>query len=465
MFCGIGGKDRQCLVEGESEESVPIMRDSGDIVEVKDGHMWYVGRSDNQIKRFGHRINLDYVEKTVRECMDVTSCALVLQPVSTSGGALLHLCVVPNLPTERSSDDMQRYRTALCKQIRDILPRPSQPDQVHLVCKFPMTDHGKIDKREVLRIVMDRNSHCNNTVSVNVALSQMWQNSIGQNLSENTIDKESLRQSKGLLHMSGNNLLPHIPSVKSSDMFMLQGGDSLQAVYLAEQIEKWIDKHCDHPRDLSMMFEIITNEPFSSLVSYVEGILKNCTSPAPRSVTVDQRTNANSRRPLNTDLEPIAKMSKSDDNPTNIDRNMPFFQKTVSVNENRTCACFLRRGSEKFVCSLCENNPACLISSHITLSISLTKEMPLQWTVYMEKCIDASPLIVPSCLTRKGLVLVGSHSYLFMAVSLSDGAILWRTRLGGRIESSACLSYCGKVVAVGKLGSLCIIDFKDIHSH
>ena len=419
------------------------MRDSGDIVQIKNGHMWYLGRSDNQIKRFGHRINLDYIEKTVCECTDVTSCTVVSQPVSTGGGALLHLCAVPNVSTERTTDDMRRYKAGLCEQIKDILPRPSQPDQVHLLSKFPITSHGKVDKREVLRIVRDSNLHCENGLFVDVVLSQMWQDSIGQESRQgNSLSKDHL-----------NDLSFPIPSVKSSDMFMLQGGDSSGAVYLAEQIEKWMDKHCGHPHDLSKMFEIITNEPFSSLVSYVKEILQNCTLGAPCSTKLDQKTNENSRRPLNADLEPIAKMPKSDNNSANKGENKHDSSGTVSVSGNQICTCFLRRGSERFVCSLCERNTGCFISPYdITLSTSPKNEMPLQWSVCMEKCIDASPLVVPSCLTGEGVVYIGSHSYLFIAVSLSNGEVLWRTHLGGRIESSACLTHCGKLIVVGRLG-------------
>lgn len=432
---------------------MPIMRDSGDIVQIKDSHMFYLGRSDNQIKRFGHRINLDYIEKTVCEYTDVTSCTLVLETVST-GGTLLHLYAVPKLSKERTAGDLERYKTALCKQIKDALPRPSQPDEVHLVCKFPLTSHGKVDKREVLKSVHDRYLPYKDDLSVDAALSQMWQESVGQNLSDLTIDKESsLRHSKLNSLMKPFSGLGQIPHVKPGDMFMLQGGDSLRAVQFAEQIEKWMRKRCGNPLDLSMLFEIITNKPFSYLVSYVEGTLQIGIS---RSTKSDERANGDRKRSPNTDSQPIAKMSKSDNNSANIDNDKPFFQRTVSVEDDQICTCFVRRGSERFACSPCENTPGCSILRLDAPSISPITELPLKWSVCMEKCIDASPLVVPCCLAGEGEVFIGSHSYLFMSVSLSNGEVLWQIRLGGRIESSACLSRCGKLIVVGKS---CILPF------
>lgn len=36
------------------------------------------------------------------------------------------------------------------------------------------------------------------------------------------------------------------------------------------------------------------------------------------------------------------------------------------------------------------------------------------------------------------------------ALVAETGALLWKTKLGDRIESSACVSLCGKYIIVGK---------------
>lgn len=67
-----------------------------------------------------------------------------------------------------------------------------------------------------------------------------------------------------------------------------------------------------------------------------------------------------------------------------------------------------------------------------------------QWRTCLYKCIDASPLVVHAPGRSEGEVFIGSHSHVFMCIRLSDGKVLWESRLGDRIESSAALSLCGR---------------------
>ena len=74
-----------------------------------------------------------------------------------------------------------------------------------------------------------------------------------------------------------------------------------------------------------------------------------------------------------------------------------------------------------------------------------------QWRTCLYKCIDASPLVVFSQGTSEGEVFIGSHGHVFMCIRLSDGKVLWESRVGDRIESSAALSICGRYVIVGEV--------------
>lgn len=47
-------------------------------------------------------------------------------------------------------------------------------------------------------------------------------------------------------------------------------------------------------------------------------------------------------------------------------------------------------------------------------------------------------------------VFIGSHSHHMFAVVAESGELLWKTRLGDRIESSASVSICGNYIIVGK---------------
>ena len=53
-----------CLVDDETMPPAGGMRCSGDHGYIdSDGHLIYHGRSDHQVKRWGHRINLDIIQQ------------------------------------------------------------------------------------------------------------------------------------------------------------------------------------------------------------------------------------------------------------------------------------------------------------------------------------------------------------------------------------------------------------------
>ena len=53
-----------CWLEGEAELVSGCMRPSGDVGYIDgSGRLYCVGRTDRQIKRSGHRINLDSIQK------------------------------------------------------------------------------------------------------------------------------------------------------------------------------------------------------------------------------------------------------------------------------------------------------------------------------------------------------------------------------------------------------------------
>lgn len=53
-----------CCLGNEESLVQGTLRDSGDDGTTDEhGHMYLCGRSDRQIKRSGHRINLDYIEQ------------------------------------------------------------------------------------------------------------------------------------------------------------------------------------------------------------------------------------------------------------------------------------------------------------------------------------------------------------------------------------------------------------------
>lgn len=78
---------------------------------------------------------------------------------------------------------------------------------------------------------------------------------------------------------------------------------------------------------------------------------------------------------------------------------------------------------------------------------TVIKTLKVDWKVNTGKCIDACPLVVVK--DEMELVIIGSHSHKLMAVDIKIGEVLWETKVGDRIEGSACLSPCSNFVLVG----------------
>ncbi|CAB4066870.1 PPIL3 [Lepeophtheirus salmonis] len=75
-------------------------------------------------------------------------------------------------------------------------------------------------------------------------------------------------------------------------------------------------------------------------------------------------------------------------------------------------------------------------------NVSSIKSINLAWKIDLEKCIDASVLVVDDCLAY-----VGSHSGIFLSCCVARGVVKWSIKLPDRIESSAIAS--SRFVIVG----------------
>ena len=145
-----------------------------------------------------------------------------------------------------------------------------------------------------------------------------------------------------------------------------------------------------------------------------------------------------------------------------------------SVADVKTCFCTVQRQNQFTICNICKHSTPSIdrlvagkaqtfsasqtsvqagaISCEAAPSPIMTKVSKEFFSSFQDHmCIDASPLVVCAPGRCEGEVFIGSHSYKFMCSRLSDGKVLWESRLGDRIESSAALSLCGRYVIVGKV--------------
>ncbi|KAK6173896.1 hypothetical protein SNE40_017271 [Patella caerulea] len=124
-----------------------------------------------------------------------------------------------------------------------------------------------------------------------------------------------------------------------------------------------------------------------------------------------------------------------------INNGLPVFSNNVHVYEHDS------KGSDESMCrtetiATKTKPPSCVLQTDDRLMLTLL------WKHDTGKCVDSSPLVGITSDNRN-VVFIGSHSHHFSAVLLDSGNVIWEITLPDRIESSPCLSKCGRYVIVG----------------
>lgn len=114
---------------------------TGDAVELKNGQLYYLGRSDNMVKVRGVRIELQDVEENVRSQLNVVNVFAAV--ANDKAKPLLVLC-----------SDSEKVIHRLKSEDLD-LPSTMIPDRVVLVPEIPRGRSGKIDRKMLTSMVSE----------------------------------------------------------------------------------------------------------------------------------------------------------------------------------------------------------------------------------------------------------------------------------------------------------------------
>ncbi len=109
-------------------ENHPHQYLSGDLVQQRDGKLYFIGRKDEQIKHKGFRIELAGIESRVREELGVFAIVIYAK------GRFVHV-----IDSDESID-------VLYARLSNIIDVTERPFCVHTVRNFLLTPNGKIDK-------------------------------------------------------------------------------------------------------------------------------------------------------------------------------------------------------------------------------------------------------------------------------------------------------------------------------
>lgn len=137
-------RTQKAFVQYRSVNAYPCrMYRTGDLVEVREGKLYFLGRSDNQIKHMGYRIELEEIESNLIKIEGVKQCAVVH---TLSKNNLSKLAAFVATDTAITEQEMR------CK-LQSLLPGYMIPNRIYFMDELPKNMNGKVDRQALIRMI------------------------------------------------------------------------------------------------------------------------------------------------------------------------------------------------------------------------------------------------------------------------------------------------------------------------
>jgi amino acid adenylation domain-containing protein len=112
---------------------------TGDLVKSdQDGDLFYLGRTDSEVKISGYRVNLREIENVINTYESVDQ-AVIIHEVKNDGQAVLHAIIISKTGHETTIQQIDGF-------CRERLPWYMLPGNVIFVKEFPLSNNGKVDR-------------------------------------------------------------------------------------------------------------------------------------------------------------------------------------------------------------------------------------------------------------------------------------------------------------------------------
>ncbi|KAE8385474.1 hypothetical protein BDV23DRAFT_188214 [Aspergillus alliaceus] len=203
---------KECFIQadafslGTKGSSIRLYR-TGDIGQWRDkiGLLDYIGRSDKQVKRFGHRVELGDIERTFERHPHVYSCVAALHQGELSD--VLAVYIITAL------QDQVIEPNEMIQWAEEHLPPYMVPNQIERLQKFPLTENGKVDRKALRpRTVRNRNeeNHSEQQIKHHIGTDEWLQSTIERLLSVPGIDSGDNLFDRGLSSLQAAQLISEI---------------------------------------------------------------------------------------------------------------------------------------------------------------------------------------------------------------------------------------------------------------
>ena len=113
---------------------------TGDIVEKKDGLLFFKGREDNQIKHMGYRIELEEIEFALNGLAEIEQSAVIYKRTKSAYGKIIAFV---------ASSNMKINDNKIKDELKQALPSYMIPNIINILDTLPKNQNGKVDKKSL----------------------------------------------------------------------------------------------------------------------------------------------------------------------------------------------------------------------------------------------------------------------------------------------------------------------------
>ncbi|XP_055591934.1 beta-alanine-activating enzyme isoform X2 [Uranotaenia lowii] len=392
----IGSSSRKCLVGDENweltEVSKMLYRRTGDLVERRgDGGYYYVGRCDHMIKRFGVRVGLSRIESTAERYRGISRTCCVFKPDSNKIVLFYTGCDKPT--------------TEFRKFLSSNLDQAEVPDDLQWVNEFPLSTHGKIDRRALLQMMNERGEE----LCIEYWFKRQISNLFGV-FSSNSVDTKRVRFDTSVLDKS----------------FIDFGGTSIQALRIVTDIQENFHLKA---RDLMGM---LLDQSIS--IEAVLGYLRTIRAVSSREICTE--FSVNSQKIV---AKPVYDLGKCIDATPTIIVSKKYILLAVGSHSHKVAVLKVDAESETLVSELVLPDR---VESPVT---TLDEELGLVgcyngfmycfelWTGKIRWSFDSGGMIKSQAVVVDGSIFYGSYGADFNLFSLDkEGSPIWKQKIGSK---------------------------------
>ncbi|XP_076176149.1 aminoadipate-semialdehyde dehydrogenase isoform X2 [Ptiloglossa arizonensis] len=384
-FLHIGSSNRICVIDSESFEDLklPVYRDTGDIVYIDEGgRIFYKGRSNSIIKRFGNKVDLTKLEELALQANFVKNCYVLWDESCHK----LHLC----LATKEKVKDYSSMNTEMVKHLH-ALDSLYRPDKIHFLEHFEYTSSGKI--------------------SIEFLKKHIQEQTINR-----TIDNIDLQKNEDLFKSIWKDNLKY-----ENSGFVKSGGTSVIALQISNTLSNEVN--IEFPELIGMLLNDAT---INDCLNYIKSTVLNNSR--------DKTINHLEYHFDNNQTVPLINVTTEDMIlPKYFNVEGQSFSSPIRTPETSNYQWHKCRGQI--------HSSAAVIKEKIKLQYNVILRIEILKMYDLKKCIDASPTVFHYS-DGKTYATVGSHSGLISTFQLGQESyiITFTVKLPNRIEASVLIS-------------------------